>query len=360
MHNSRLAAVRGFLSRGPYSSIIISDPVDVEYLTGFRSSNVYCVVSRRKNLLCSDFRYRSAALAFCRRNDEWIFLEIKENDFSFLRSALKKKSVTAFQADVFTVSAFSRLRRACPGVGFAKLPPEFADVFVPKTSHEISRMKKAAAIGDRVFNEMFRAARPGITERELAGFCEERCGKYGSQRPSFETIVLFGRRAALPHGIPSDARLKRGDWVLCDFGCTVDGFASDMTRTFVMGRASDVQKRIYGTVLEAQETARRAVTAGALASDIDGLARGVISAAGLGPLFGHATGHGVGLRVHEKPRISASDKSILQPGTVITVEPGVYHPAWGGVRIEDMVAVRHGGGETLTSSPRELMEAGTR
>ena len=172
-------------------------------------------------------------------------------------------------------------------------------------------------------------------------------------------LFCLGRRAALPHGIPSDARLAAGDWVLCDFGCTVQGFMSDMTRTFVMGRASARQKRIYDAVLRAQESARYAVTAGVRTSDVDKCARDVITAAGYGPLFGHATGHGVGLRVHEKPRIASSDKSILQPGTVITIEPGVYHPRFGGVRIEDMVVVKKGGGETLTASPRRLIEAGT-
>lgn len=360
MHNSRLAAIKGFLARGPYTRIILSDLVAIEYLAGFRSTNACCVISRQTNLLCSDFRYRGAGLAFCRKHREWKFLEIKESDFSFLRKALGKNAVAGFQPDALTVDAFGRLRRACPGVRFVRLPPAFGDVFVPKTLREIGCMRRAAAVGDRVFGEMVRYARRGITERELAAFCEERCRKYGSERPSFDTIVLFGRRAALPHGIPSDARLAAGDWVLCDFGCTVEGFASDMTRTFVMGKASLRQKRMYDVVLRAQEAARRAVAAGVPVSKVDKCARDVIAASGHGPLFGHATGHGVGLRVHEKPRIAASDKSILQPGTVVTIEPGIYHPRFGGVRIEDMVVVKKGGGETLTASPRRLIEAETR
>ena len=359
MRNSRLAAIKGLLAGGPYTRILLSDLADIEYLAGFRSSNVYCVISRRRNFLCSDFRYRSAALAFCRRHREWKFLEIKENDFSFLRNSLGMPSVAGFQPDAISVGAFSRLRRACPGVRFARLPAAFEDIFVPKTRLEIGCMRRAAAIGDKVFGEMICRAQPGITERELAAFCEDRCRKHGSERPSFDTIVLFGRRAALPHGIPSDARLAAGDWVLCDFGCTVEGFASDMTRTFVMGRASARQKRVYNVVLRAQEAARRRVAAGVLVSKVDKCARDVIAAAGYGPLFGHATGHGVGLRVHEKPRLAASDKSILQPGTVVTIEPGIYDPRFGGVRIEDMVVVKKGGGETLTASPRGLIEAGT-
>jgi Xaa-Pro aminopeptidase len=358
MRNSRLAAIHNLLARGPFTHIVLSDLCDIEYLTGFRSSNAYCVVSKRANTLCSDFRYREAALAFCKRRREWKFLEIKGSDLSFLRGPLGRSCVAGIQSNVITVDTLGRMKRSCPGVRFVKLPETFGRVFIPKTEREIESMRNAAAIGDRAFADMVGHARPGITERELALFCEDRCRKYGSERPSFDTIVLFGRRAALPHGVPSNVRLASGDWVLCDFGCTVDGLASDMTRTFVIGKASAKQKQLYDVVLRAQETARRAVAAGQRACDIDKLARDAIEAAGYGPLFGHATGHGVGLRVHENPRIACSDKSILQEGTVITIEPGIYHPRFGGVRIEDMVVVREGGGETITGAPRELMQAG--
>jgi Xaa-Pro aminopeptidase len=152
--------------------------------------------------------------------------------------------------------------------------------------------------------------------------------------------------------------LRRGDWVLCDFGCTVQGFASDMTRTFVMGRASARQKKLYDIVYRAQENGRRSVAAGVKACDVDSRARQVIAKAGYARLFGHATGHGVGLRVHEKPRIGSNDRTILQQGTVITIEPGIYDSRFGGIRIEDMVVVRENGCEVLTKSPRHLIEAG--
>ena len=360
MHNSRLANIKKILGKRDFTHIILSDLVDVEYLCGFRSSNAYCVVSRRANLLASDFRYREAARAFCSAHREWKFLEIKESDFSFLGGLVGKNSVVGFQANVMTVDQLSRLRRACSQARFKKLPAAVGDVFAAKTPREIESMRKAAAIGDRAFADMVAYARPGITERQLASLCEERCRAYGSERPSFDTIVLFGARAALPHGVPSQATLAKGDWVLCDFGCTVDGFASDMTRTFVCGRASLAQKEIYQTVLHAQEAARRSVAAGARASDVDKCARDLISARGFGSLFGHATGHGVGLRIHERPRISSSDTSILQESTVITIEPGVYRPGFGGVRIEDMVVVREKGCEELTHSPRGLIETGKR
>jgi Xaa-Pro aminopeptidase len=360
MQNTRLCRIKDFIAQGPYTRIFLSDTRDIEYLTGFRSSNAYCVISRGRNVLCSDFRYREAALAFCRTRREWRFCEIREGDFSFLRGALGRGAVIGYQSNALTVDQFRLLKNRCPGVRFVRLPRSFQDIFVPKLPHEIESMRKAAAIGDRAFSAMVRRARPGMTERQLAALCEDVCRKNGSEGPSFETIVLFGRRAALPHGRPSDIRLKRGDWVLCDFGCTVDGFASDMTRTFVMGKASSRQKELYGVVYRAQENARNAVAAGIRACDIDKCARSVIAGAGYGPLFGHATGHGLGLRVHEKPRISANDRTILHKGTVITVEPGIYDPGFGGIRIEDMVLVRDRTGEVLTASPRRCIEAGVR
>jgi Xaa-Pro aminopeptidase len=360
MTNVRLRRIKKFLDKSPFTRIFLSDTIDIEYLTGFRSSNVYCIISKQKNVLCSDFRYREAALAFCRKRREWKFLEIKENDFSSLSAALGVKAIVGFQSHVVTVDQFRMLKARCPGVRFAHLPKDFQDIFIPKLPEEILCMRKAAAIGDEAFGVMLSRARPGITEQELAGVCENECRKRGSERPSFDTIVLFGRRAALPHGRPSNARLRNGDWVLCDFGCTVQGFASDMTRTFVMGRASVRQKKLYDVVCRAQENARRSVAAGVRACDVDSRARQGIAGAGYARLFGHATGHGAGLRVHEKPRIGANDRTILQKGTVITIEPGIYDGRWGGIRIEDMVVVGENGCEVLTKSPRNLIEAGIR
>jgi len=358
MQDIRLASIKKLIAGGRFTHVIVTDLCDVEYLSGFRSSNACCVVSARSNLLYTDFRYREAAHAFCKQSRNWKFIEIKENDFGFLRKNLGKGSVAGFQSSVLTVDQLARLKRACPTTRFARLPGSFDDIFVPKTETEIEHMRYAASIGDRVFSEMVKRVKVGITERELAAYCEERCRKYGSARPSFETIVLFGKRAALPHGVPSDAKLASGDWVLCDFGCTVAGFSSDMTRTFVFGKASLRQKKIYETVLAAQQSALCRVAAGVRTSDVDKCARDRISDDGFGKMFGHATGHGVGLRVHEKPRLSSTDTSILQLGAVVTVEPGVYHPAFGGVRIEDMVVVRKDYGEVLTLSPKGLSETG--
>lgn len=355
---TRLSDARAFLKKGSFTHILVSDVIDVEYLCGFRSSNAFCILAPEKNILLSDFRYKDAAISFCRRFPQWKFSEINENDFSFCRTFIRPGSVVGFQSNALTVDQWGQLRRAVPEVRFVKLPARFTDIFVPRTDRELWLMRKAAAIGDRAFYDLQKCIRTGMTEQHVAQFLDDRCRKYGAEKPSFDTIVLFGLRAALPHGRPSEARLNRGDWVLCDFGCTVDGFCSDMTRTFVMGKATARQKKIYDIVLSAQESGKAAVTAGVKASEVDRASRQVISKAGYGKQFGHATGHGVGLRIHEKPRISKKDNTILQNDTVITVEPGVYSRAFGGVRIEDMVVVRDGGCEVITGAPRHLIEAG--
>jgi len=356
--HERLAEAQAFVTHHRYTHIILSDSVDIEYLSGFRSSNVHCLVTARKNILFSDFRYKEAALAFCKLSRTWKFSEIRESDFSFFRTFIPKGSVAAYQSDVLTVDQFATLRKILPDVKLVKLHQSFAGVLQPKTEPELQSLRQAAAIGDRAFDHVVRTVRAGMTEIDVARIIENRCRTLGSEKPSFDTIVLFGRRAALPHGQPSGVRLAAGDWVLCDFGCTVNGFCSDMTRTFVMGKASSRQKRIYDIVLRAQESGKNAVAAGVKACDVDARCRSVISKAGFGKQFGHATGHGVGRRIHESPRISKNDTTILRNKTVITIEPGIYIPSFGGVRIEDMVIVRDVGCEVMTHAPRTLIEAG--
>jgi Xaa-Pro aminopeptidase len=352
----RLFLARQYLNGKPFTHLFLSDPVTIEYLSGFCASNAFCLLSRRANVLFSDFRYKEAAAAFCRKNREWFFVEIKENDFSFLGRRIPASSTVGYQSGVMTVDQFRNMRRWCGKVRFVKLPPSFEDLFIPRLAREIRFMTEAARIGDRAFGRLLRRVRTGMTEKQVAALLETYCRENGSEKSSFDTIVLFGSRSALPHGRPSNIRLKRGDFVLCDFGCTVDGLASDMTRTFVMGKASGRQRDIYAVVQKAQQDAVLTVTEGVMACEVDRRARDVISSAGYGRYFGHATGHGIGRRVHEKPRISRTDKTILHKNTVITVEPGIYIPGFGGVRIEDMVVVTQRGSRLMTSSPRHLIE----
>lgn len=352
----RLHAARSLLRKQGCSHVLVTDVIDCEYLSGFRASSVFILLSKNQQFLFTDFRYRQAATSFCDHHPEWKFVEITESSFSELSPLVPKGSAIGVQSNSLTVDRYEHLRKACRGSRIVKLSTKITDLFYAKKAPEIRAMSQAARAGDHALHEILPTITLGITEEQVRTRLEAACRSHGSSGPSFETIVLFGDRSALPHGVPSKRRLKRGDWILFDFGCTINGFCSDMTRTFVAGRATTEQKRIYDVVKRAQEKGRASVRPGIAASDVDRVTREQIEHEGFGEKFGHATGHGVGRRIHEGPRVSRKDSTILQEGMVVTVEPGIYLPTFGGVRIEDMVAVTSRGGRVLTHFPRELME----
>jgi Xaa-Pro aminopeptidase len=336
--------------------MLITDVVDVNYVSGFSSSRALLLIGRKANHLYTDFRYREAADRFCMKNPEWKFSLIKDNEFSFLAGQLPPRCSVAVQSDVMTVDEYNRLRRAYPRVRFVPLSGEISDLASAKNRREIGLMRAAARIGDAAWRRFGARLKPGITEQEAAGILDGIGAKLGSEKPSFDTIVLFGKRSSLPHGRPGPGKLKRGDFILVDFGCTVSGFCSDMTRTVVFGAASKRQREIYGIVKEAHDAALAAARCGLSARALDAVARSIIEKAGYGGSFGHGLGHGVGRRVHERPRLSPLSGDILPEGSVVTIEPGIYLPGFGGVRIEDMALLRKKGSCLLTSSPCELIE----
>ena len=221
-----------------------------------------------------------------------------------------------------------------------------------KDDEELGKIKKAAAIADQAFAEALPMLKPGITERAVALKLETIMKDLGAEDLAFKTIVASGARSALPHGIASEKRLEKGDLVTMDFGAVYQGYCSDITRTVVLGQPTPKQLEIYRIVLAAQLEAIKTVGSGTPAREVDRAAREVIRTAGYGDYFGHGAGHGLGLYIHEDPRISHKDATILQKGMTVTIEPGIYLPDWGGVRIEDTVAVEDGGCELLTKSPK--------
>jgi Xaa-Pro aminopeptidase len=352
----RLAEVNAIAHQKKCTHILVSDAVDVAYISGFRASNSFALVSPGEYLLFTDFRYRSVAQRFCMSHKPWRFIESAENGFATIGNNIPQGSRIGIQSDSMTVDQFDCIRALWRGVTFCKLGHTIARISSVKTSGEIASMRRAARIGDKALAVFCRTVKPGTTEQEAAAILDDACRRMGSEGPSFPTIVLFGANAALPHGHPSNRKLKAGDWILCDFGCIKDNLCSDMTRTMVMGAATPLQRRIYDIVAGAQAAGRVAVRAGKCTADVDAAARGIIADAGYGEAFGHATGHGLGRRVHEKPRIGSSDKTILQENMVVTVEPGIYIRKFGGVRIEDMVLVTGQGCRCLTNFPRNLIE----
>jgi Xaa-Pro aminopeptidase len=224
-----------------------------------------------------------------------------------------------------------------------------------KDADELQRIRAAVALGAKLFDRALEVLRPGVKETEVAAEMEFAARRGGAEEMSFSTIIASGERSALPHGRASDQPIAAGGFVVCDFGVILSGYCSDQTRTVWVGPVSQEARRAYEAVHDAQQAAIDAVRPGIAVGEVDAAARKVLRKAGLGRYFTHSTGHGVGLEIHESPRVGDGQKEILQPGMVITIEPGVYFPGKWGVRIEDMVAVNAGGCEVMTPTSKDFL-----
>ena len=342
---------------------LITHPADVRWLSGFTGSNGAVALVGGRAVLCTDGRYTAQAKA--EAPDLQVLVGKKSAthlalDWILARGAAK----CAFEARHTTVAALEAMRKALPkelGAGrrtfFLATEGLVARLREIKSADEIEIMRRAANLGCELFAEMPGYMLPGVSEAEIALTLEVEARTRGAQAMSFDTIVASGPRSALPHGKASAARLPKRGFVTLDFGVVVDGYCSDMTRTVHMGRASGETRAVYDAVLEAQEAAVAAVAPGVTCAAVDEAARSVLKRAGLGKYFSHSTGHGVGLEIHEGPRVAAKVEQALEPGMVVTIEPGAYLPGVLGVRIEDMVLVTEDGAEVLTAaSPKTWMQ----
>jgi Xaa-Pro aminopeptidase len=259
------------------------------------------------------------------------------------------------QADHVTVAEFDRLRDRFPDVEFEPVSGFLHESVGSKTELEIDAIRGAQAVTEDVFDALLPLIGPGVSEQDLAAEIVYQHLRRGASAMSFEPIVASGLRSALPHARASSKTLRPGEFVVIDMGCVLDGYASDMTRTVAVGEPDDAMRRAYGVVLDAQRQAVAAVRAGASGRAVDAVARDIITDAGLGEYFSHGLGHGVGLQVHEWPRLSHNTDDVLPRDAVVTVEPGVYLPERFGIRIEDMVVARAEGPEVLTQTPKDLL-----
>ncbi|MEO6923616.1 MAG: Xaa-Pro peptidase family protein [Bryocella sp.] len=355
----RKAAVRAAEERST-PALLITHPADVRYLTGFTGSNAAVVLDRARPVLFTDGRYKTQAAQ--QSPGVRIVVEQKPAPVAAVEYITTRNHTSCgYDPDNTTVSAFDRLRRALPSKTrrsfFHPLPGLIAGLREIKDADEISRMRRAAKLGCTLFDVALEHLTPGATEASVAAAMEFAARQAGASAMSFDTIIASGKRSALPHGVASSARLPRKGFVTLDFGVLLDGYCSDMTRTVHLGIASRRHREVYDSVLEAQQAAVAIVRSGVTSGEVDEAARSVLRQAGLGKYFSHSTGHGVGLEIHEGPRIASKQKQVLEPGMVITIEPGVYLPGEFGIRIEDMVLVTATGGEVLTSlSPKHWIE----
>ncbi|HEV2618652.1 MAG TPA: aminopeptidase P family protein [Acidobacteriaceae bacterium] len=340
-------------------ALLVTHLPDVRWLTGFTGSNAALVLSGSRAVLFTDGRYttqakaeasgmrvviapKSAMIAAC----EWI--------------AKARITRCGFDEGNTTVASLDQMRKAVPaGVRrkmFAPVGSLIAKLRWTKDADEVAKMRAAAALGCRLFESILSTMEPGMTETAVAAELEHAARNAGAEAMSFPTIVASGERSALPHGMASRKKLPRRGFVTLDFGVVLDGYCSDMTRTVHLGRATPQERAAYEAVLAAQEAGVAAVRAGTIAGDVDEAARSVLRTAGLADWFTHSTGHGVGLEIHEGPRLAQKQTQRLETGMIVTIEPGVYLPGKFGVRIEDMVLVTPTGGEILTTCTKAWIE----
>jgi len=353
---TRLDGLAAQMKRARLDGLLVTHPADWYYLTGFSGECGLLLVERRGVTLITDGRFMTQS------REETRAVRVVEQQGAlmsfagqFLRGKRRKR--VGFDAARLTVAQFAQLRKAAGRqVAWAPAPSLVAGLRARKDATELARMRQSAILAGHVMQRAIRELKPGVTENEIAAEIEYQMRQGGASGPAFESIVAFGERAALPHARPTAKRLRKNELVVLDLGAILAHYCSDITRTVYVGRAPARVKRWYLAVLEAQMAAIASVRAGVACGDVDAAARQVLARHKLDRYFTHSTGHGLGLEVHEDPRLARGQPTRLEPGMVVTIEPGVYLPGVGGIRIEDDVAVHPEKTEVLTRIPRDLIE----
>lgn len=351
--NKNVDRVKLLLEEKNLDGILLYKPENRRYASGFTGSTGYVLITKTDAKFITDFRYTEQAATQC---DGFEIIEIS-NTRTIIdvlnESVLSKLGV---EEDFMTYGEFIEFTGKLAETDIVPLEGAILKLRSVKTPDEIKNIEKAANITDEAFKYILKFIQPGLTELDIALELEFFMRKKGAGKLSFEPIIASGERSSLPHGVASDKIVEIGDMITLDFGCVYNGYCSDMTRTIVLGRPDGKQKEIYDIVLEAQKTSLEAVRPGITGAELDAIARKIISSSGYDQYFGHGLGHGVGLEVHELPHINTRGDVPMEPGMVITIEPGIYIPNFGGVRIEDLVFVTNSGYKVLSKSTKKFIE----
>jgi Xaa-Pro aminopeptidase len=353
----RLEAVRRHLADLQLDGLLLTRPENIRYVSGFSGSLAYVLIGSEETEIIGDSRY-------------WLQMEEESPAFNLVRAgpslglwALVGERIkahswrrTGFESQHMTVDQYHRLRSALPEeLALVATSGLLEEIRMIKTPSEVERLRNVAGLAGRAFDRVRGAIQPGMRERDVAFLLEQTFRELGADGPSFETIVAAGERGALPHGRASDRVIERGEMVVIDFGARAGGYNSDTTRTIVVGQPSAEQSRTIEAVRLAQRESMALMRPGATADAVDRRARETLAQES--HAFDHGLGHGIGLMVHERPFLSASDQTALRPGMVITNEPGIYVPGWGGVRLEEMVLITETGPEVISPAGTEVAVA---
>ena len=341
----------------PHSAVAVHDPSNMFYLTEGYTGEGMVFLSLSKRVILTDFRYTEQAEK--QAPDFTVVMTDKDNqEKDRLAELVKEGGITELMVETnwLSVDRYQKIKAAVgEEVGVVPLNEAPQKLRRIKTPAEVVAIRKACDITSEAFSAILSKIRPGMTEKELQIELDFTMLKLGADGNAFNTIIASGENGSLPHAIPGSRVLQKGDMITMDFGAKVDGYCSDMTRTVALGQPSDEMKKVYETVLRAQTMCEDALMAGKTGFEIDKLARDIIDARGYAGRFGHGLGHSVGIDIHEEPRLSPTCKDVIKAGVVITVEPGVYLPGVGGVRIEDTCLVRENDCVPLTTADKQLI-----
>lgn len=333
-------------------AVLLKSPPNVYYLSGFTGTNAILLITMTHSYLLTDFRYLEQA---AQQAGSFEIIRV-DNELpqavSKLTPGLKNIGI---EEDILSWAEFRSFQTALSGCDLLDASDILRELRQVKEPEEIEIIRQVIHITDQAFSSILDKIRPGIAEEQLGLELEFALRQRGASGRSFDFIVASGERSALPHGVASTKEVAEGELVTLDFGAVYKMYCSDLTRTVCLGRSDARQEEIYSIVLEAQQAAITGLKPGMTGKEADAIAREVISKAGYGEYFGHGLGHALGLEIHEKPRLNTRETQIMQPGMVVTVEPGIYIPGWGGVRIEDVVLVTDFGVEVLTQAPKQFI-----
>ena len=345
---SRLKQIRKILASRRINLLLISNPFNVRYLTGFTGSTGFCLIGQNVAIFFSDFRYRTQ---YEKQVDKSFRFVEGNNYFDLIVREVKVRGFKRlfFEDESLNYRNFNLMRKKLGKINFHASTGIVDSMRIIKDKKEISFIKKAAFVNSKALSELVPEIKSGVSEIDLSIFLESSMKKYGSERNAFDTIVASGVRSSLPHGLASAKKINKGNLITIDFGSVVNGYHADTTRVFSCGKPSKKSRKIYDIVWRAKKAAIEKVAPGVKCREVDAVAREIIQKEGYGEYFGHGTGHGLGLFIHEAPRIAPNQNAVLQPNMILTIEPGIYLQGWGGVRIEDMILVTEQGKEIITS-----------
>ncbi|MBB3109162.1 Xaa-Pro aminopeptidase [Paenibacillus phyllosphaerae] len=353
MTNNRLSGVRNRMSELGLDGLLVTSAVNRRYVSGFTGSAGVLLITATQSFLVTDFRYRTQA------PEQAPSFTVVEHGVKLMETIAELTGThhvkrLGFEQDHVVFSEYVAWKQDLASVELVPVSGMIEKLRMFKDESELAIMREAAALADDTYRHMLNIIKPGIRELDLALEMETFMRKGGAAGPSFETIVASGERSALPHGVASERIVGNNEFVKLDFGAYYNGYCSDLTRTVVVGSPTEKHREIYAIVLEAQLTALAGIKPGMTGREADALARDVITRYGYGDMFGHGTGHGLGMEIHEAPRLSKMSDTVLEPGMTVTVEPGIYLPGFGGVRIEDDIVITETGNTLLTGSSKEL------